>query len=60
MGKGKTVFGGGFLLSERAAAERAAAERAMAERAKAKRFTLSPREREIVKSMSGFPERVSE
>ena len=29
----KSLFGGGFLLSERAAAERAAAERAAAERA---------------------------
>ena len=35
--KGKAVFGGGLLLSERAAAERAAAERAAAERAAAER-----------------------
>ena len=34
---GKSVFGGGLLLSERAAAERAAAERAAAERAAAER-----------------------
>ena len=55
---GKTIFGGGFLLSERAsaeraaaeraAAERAAAERAAAERAAATRWTLSERERRIV------------
>ena len=43
----KTIFGGGLLLSERAAAERAAAERAAAERAAATVWTLSPREREI-------------
>ena len=46
---GKTVFGGGLLLSSRAAAERAAAERAAAERAAAERaaahvWELSPRE----------------
>ena len=40
---GKTIFGGGFLLSERASAERAAAERAAATR-----WTLSERERRIV------------
>ena len=48
---GKTIFGGGFLLSERAAAERAAAERAAAERAAATRWQLSEREMNIVKSM---------
>ena len=35
--KGKSIFGGGLLLSERAAAEKAAAERAAAERAAAER-----------------------
>jgi hypothetical protein len=54
---GKTIFGGGLLLSERAAAERAAAERAAAERAAAERaaaeratatvWELSDREREM-------------
>ena len=49
----KTIFGGGLLLSERAAAERAAAERAAAERAAAERaaahiWTLSDRELQIV------------
>ena len=44
---GKNVFGGGLLLSERAAAERAAAERAAAERAAAYVIELSEREREI-------------
>ena len=53
---GKDAFGGLFLLSERAAAERAAAERAAAERAAAERaaatkWTLSDREREIVRSL---------
>ena len=47
---GKAIFGGGLLLSERAAAERAAAERAAAERAAAERaaatvWELSDRER---------------
>ena len=41
------IFGGGYIISERAAAERAAAERAAAERAAATVWTLSPREREI-------------
>ena len=54
---GKTIFGGGLLLSERAAAERAAAERtaaerAAAERAAAERWGLSLREREIVRALS--------
>ena len=40
--KGKTIYGGGFLLSERAAAERAAAGR----------FALSDREKAIIKNMS--------
>ena len=50
---GKSIFGGGYLLSERAAAERAAAERAAAERAAAKVWALSEREREIVKALGG-------
>lgn len=44
--KGKTIFGSGFLISERAAAERAAAERAAAVV-----WELSPREMEIVKGL---------
>ena len=47
----QTIFGGGFLLSERAAAERAAAERAAAERAAAVKVELSPREIELQKSI---------
>jgi len=65
-GKGKTIFGAGYLLSERAAAERAAAERAAAERAAAERaaaeraaaeraathvWELSERERTIVRQL---------
>jgi hypothetical protein len=55
---GKTLFGAGYLLSERAAAERAAAERAAAERAAAERakatvWELSEREREIIHSLGG-------
>ena len=49
---GKAIFGGGFLLSERAAAERAAAERAAAERAAATRWKLSEREQRIVASLA--------
>ena len=45
------VFGGGFLLSSRAAAERAAAERAVAHR-----IELSAREREIVKALGKEPQ----
>ena len=48
----RTIFGGGYLLSERAAAERAAAERAAAERAAATVWELSPREREIQRLLS--------
>ena len=43
---GKGIFGGGYLLSTRAAAERAAAEVA-----RATRWELSDRERAIVKAM---------
>ena len=45
---GKAVFGGGLLLSSRAAAERAAAERAAAERAAADVWKLSPRELAVI------------
>ena len=48
---GKTIFGGGLLLSDFAAAERAAAERAAAERAAATRWLLSPSERMVVESL---------
>ena len=50
--KGKTIFGGGLLLSERAAAERAAAEKAAAEKAAAERWGLSHREYEAIKALS--------
>ena len=52
---GVNLFGGGFLLSERAAAERAAAERAAAERAAAERAVLSDRERDMQKRLGGEP-----
>ena len=48
---GKGIFGGGLLLSERAAAERAAAERAAAERAAAIRWKLSDRELALQKML---------
>ena len=47
------IFGGGFIISERAEAERAAAERAAAERAAATVWTLSPREREMQRRLGG-------
>ena len=47
------IYGGGFLLSERAAAERAAAERAAAERAAAHRVELSEREKELIAKARG-------
>ena len=65
---GKSIFGGGLLLSpqaaaeqaaaeraaaERAAAERAAAERAAAERAAATKWQLSPRENELSAMLGG-------
>ena len=49
---GKSIYGGGLLLSERAAAERAAAERAAAERAAAIEWALSDAERAISKNLS--------
>ncbi len=50
--EGQSLYGGGYILSDRAAAERAAAERAAAERAAAERaeatkWKLSDRERKI-------------
>ena len=48
---GKTLFGSGYLLSEKAAAEKAAAEKAAAEKAAVEKWRLSDREREIVKSL---------
>ena len=50
---GDAIYGGGFLLAERAAAERAAAERAAAERAAATKWKLSERELEIVRGLGG-------
>ena len=47
------IYGGGLLLSERAAAERAAAERAAAERAAAHKWQLSERERYVVSTLGG-------
>ena len=47
----KTVYGGGLLLSERAAAEKAAAEKAAAEKAGAYVWSLSEREKALVASL---------
>lgn len=51
-GAGKTVFGSGFLVSERAAAERKAAERKAAELRPTKQWRLSGREMAIIKKLS--------
>ena len=48
---GKTIFGGGLLLSEKAAAEKAAAEKAAAEKDKVFIFKLSEREKNIIKKL---------
>ena len=48
---GKSIFGGGLLLSEKAAAEKAAAEKAAAEKAAAEKWTLSERELAIVHAL---------
>ena len=47
----QTIFGSGYLISEKAAAEKAAAEKAAAEKAAATKFELSDREKEIVKNL---------
>ena len=47
----KTIFGKGYLISEKAAAEKAAAEKAAAEKAAAHKWELSDRERAIVKKL---------
>ncbi len=54
--KGKTIYGGGFLLSEKAAAEKAAAgeaaaQKAAAEKAAAEKWSLSARELEVISSL---------
>ena len=50
--QGRALYGGGFILSDGAAAERAAAERAAAERAAATRLNLSARERAIIEKLN--------
>ncbi len=59
--QGKAIYGGGFLLSakaaaEKAAAEKAAAEKAAAEKAAATRWPLSDRERTLIASLGGAHE----
>ena len=49
----KAIYGGGYLLSEKAAAEKAAAEKAAAEKAAATVWILSDREKEIISSLGG-------
>ena len=52
---GKSIYGAGFLLSEKAAAEKAAAEKAAAEKAAATVWSLSERELGIIAEL-GKPE----
>ena len=47
----KSIFGGGLLLSEKAAAEKAAAEKAAAEKKNAIVFELSEREKDLVRQL---------
>ena len=55
--KKSSIFGGAFLLSEKAAAEKAAAEKAAAEKAAAVEWSLSEKEREIIKTLGKKPQR---
>ena len=48
----QSIFGSGYLISEKAAAEKAAAEKAAAEKVAAEIWELSDREKEIVKTLS--------
>ena len=50
---GKTLFGSGFLLSEKAAAEKAAAEKAAAENDTKIIWELSPKELQIIETLGG-------
>lgn len=50
---GKSLFGRGFLLSDRAAADRAAADRAAADRAAGVCISLSPSEQAIIDRLNG-------
>ena len=50
---GVPIFGGGYLLSSKAAAERAAAERAAAERAAAEVVKLTPQELRMIDELDG-------
>ena len=52
-----TIYGGGSLLSEKAAAEKAAAEKAAAEKAAAHVWELSARERSIVAALGKHDDR---
>ena len=47
----KSIYGGGYLLSEKAAAEKAAAEKAAAEKAAAVRWEVSEREKELIAAL---------
>lgn len=49
--KDKTMYGSGYLISERLAQERLAQERLLAERNPVQEWELSPREREIIQGL---------
>jgi hypothetical protein len=50
--EGKSIYGKGYIISEKAAAEKAAAEKAAAEKAAATRWQLSDKEWDIIKKLS--------
>ena len=52
----KTIFGCGYLLSDRLAAEREKVEREKAKQEKVERWQLSARELEIIRQLSGGEE----
>ena len=49
---GKTIFGGGYLLNEKATAEKVTAEKVTAEKVTAEKWQLSKREKDIINRMS--------
>lgn len=49
---GKTIFGGGFILSDKAAADKAAADKAAAEKVAAITWELSESEKQIIKDLN--------
>ena len=51
---GKSIYGKGYIIAEKAAAEKAAAEKAAAEKAAAQRWQLSDREKQIIQKLNNY------